>query len=341
MSRSAVGHGLGWPPLRRDADRESCSPRVALAIDRLFYRPFRAGHDHRGGDRLVRRRADAALGDRAVLGRRDRPYRERHRARRSVLFDTLLIAQRHLAIVAAAILLVVALHLFLTRTTHRQGDARDERRSGAGARSAASTTERVIALDLGRSAPGWPPPPASSSRIDTQLNPNMGWNLLLPVFAAAILGGIGQPYGAIAGGLVIGMAEELSTYPLDRRRRRWCRPATRPAIAFAIMVAMLIWRPTGLFKGRVYLMSAALLGWAHIPHRLLTIGGHLCRDGARPQPPVGLIAACSMPGSRGFFAVGAYTSRHPDHAAARAPASRRPRPADAGRARERHGRCRR
>ena len=49
--------------------------------------------------------------------------------------------------------------------------------------------------------------------IETKLHPSMGWDLLLPMFAAAMLGGIGRPYGAIVGGLVIGLAEELATYP--------------------------------------------------------------------------------------------------------------------------------
>ena len=49
--------------------------------------------------------------------------------------------------------------------------------------------------------------------MDTDLDSYMGWDLLLPMFAAAILGGIGRPYGAIAGGMIIGLAEELSAYP--------------------------------------------------------------------------------------------------------------------------------
>jgi branched-subunit amino acid ABC-type transport system permease component len=86
--------------------------------------------------------------------------------------------------------------------------------------------------------------------IDTQLNPYMGWDLLLPMFAAAILGGIGRPYGAIAGGLVIGLAEELSTY-------NWIgndaliSPSYKTAVGFFIMVALLIFRPQGLFRGRL------------------------------------------------------------------------------------------
>jgi len=77
--------------------------------------------------------------------------------------------------------------------------------------------------------------------MDTRLHPVMGWSLLLPVFAAAILGGIGRPYGAIAGGMVIGLAMEMSTMVIN--------PTYKPAVAFALMVLMLVVRPQGLFKG--------------------------------------------------------------------------------------------
>ena len=49
--------------------------------------------------------------------------------------------------------------------------------------------------------------------INSKLHPSVGWDLLLPLFAAAILGGIGKPYGAIVGGLAIGVAQEVATYP--------------------------------------------------------------------------------------------------------------------------------
>ncbi len=84
--------------------------------------------------------------------------------------------------------------------------------------------------------------------IDTDLNPNMGWDLLLPMFAATILGGIGRPFGAVAGGLVIGLAEELATYPW-LSDQALVSPGYKSAIAFAIMLALLIWRPHGLAKG--------------------------------------------------------------------------------------------
>jgi branched-chain amino acid transport system permease protein/neutral amino acid transport system permease protein len=78
--------------------------------------------------------------------------------------------------------------------------------------------------------------------LDTQLHPVIGWRLLLPVFAAAILGGIGRPYGAIAGGMVIGIAQEMSTLAIS--------PAYKPAVAFGLMVIVLIVRPKGIFAGR-------------------------------------------------------------------------------------------
>jgi len=75
----------------------------------------------------------------------------------------------------------------------------------------------------------------------TVIRPNMGWFLILPMFASVILGGIGNPYGAIAGALIIGVAQELSVLFLD--------PAYKQGIALAIMVVILLVRPRGLFKG--------------------------------------------------------------------------------------------
>ncbi len=72
-----------------------------------------------------------------------------------------------------------------------------------------------------------------------QMIPIMGWKFLIPLFAAVILGGIGNPYGALVGALVIGVTMEVST--------QWMNPSYKPAVAFAIMIAMLLARPRGLF----------------------------------------------------------------------------------------------
>ncbi|GHD24650.1 branched-chain amino acid ABC transporter permease [Tianweitania populi] len=75
--------------------------------------------------------------------------------------------------------------------------------------------------------------------LDTSIEPQMGWNYLLPIFTAAILGGIASPMAAVAGALVLGMAEEVSTLFLP--------PHYRMIVAFVIMAALLMLRPWGLF----------------------------------------------------------------------------------------------
>jgi neutral amino acid transport system permease protein len=75
----------------------------------------------------------------------------------------------------------------------------------------------------------------------TTLKPNMGWFLILPMFASVILGGIGNPYGAIAGGLIIGIAQEVSV--------PWFGTSYKMGVALLLMIAILFIRPQGLFKG--------------------------------------------------------------------------------------------
>lgn len=75
----------------------------------------------------------------------------------------------------------------------------------------------------------------------THLNPNMGWSIILPMFAAAVLGGIGNAYGAMAGGMIIGLAQEISTAFLPAEYKI--------AVSFAIMIAVLFFKPRGLLGG--------------------------------------------------------------------------------------------
>jgi neutral amino acid transport system permease protein len=73
------------------------------------------------------------------------------------------------------------------------------------------------------------------------VRPNMGWYLILPLFASVILGGIGNPYGAIAGAFIIGIAQETSTVLLGAQYKQ--------GIALLLMILVLLVRPKGLFKG--------------------------------------------------------------------------------------------
>ncbi len=74
--------------------------------------------------------------------------------------------------------------------------------------------------------------------LETSLRPDMGFYLLLPMFAAAILGGIGNPYGAMLGGLVIGVAQDLSLVFLPS--------GYKIAVGFVILIIVLIFRPGGI-----------------------------------------------------------------------------------------------
>ncbi|MBD2138302.1 branched-chain amino acid ABC transporter permease [Anabaena sp. FACHB-1237] len=75
----------------------------------------------------------------------------------------------------------------------------------------------------------------------TAVRPNMGWFLILPLFASVILGGIGNPYGAILGAFIIGIVQETST--------PWLGSQYKQGIALLIMILVLFIRPKGLFKG--------------------------------------------------------------------------------------------
>ncbi|MBD2356829.1 branched-chain amino acid ABC transporter permease [Tolypothrix sp. FACHB-123] len=77
----------------------------------------------------------------------------------------------------------------------------------------------------------------------TAVRPNMGWFLILPLFASVILGGIGNPYGAIAAAFIIGIAQEISTPLLGSQYKQ--------GVALLIMILVLLIRPKGLFKGTI------------------------------------------------------------------------------------------
>lgn len=74
--------------------------------------------------------------------------------------------------------------------------------------------------------------------LDLVVEPLVGWSLTIPIFAAAILGGIGSPYGALIGAFCVGLAEELTVLIL---------PSTYKAgVGFVIIAIFLMFRPHGL-----------------------------------------------------------------------------------------------
>lgn len=78
--------------------------------------------------------------------------------------------------------------------------------------------------------------------VDVQLHPYIGWHFLIPIFAATILGTIGNVYGALIGGLVIGVAQQVST--------AFLLPTYKLPVAFIMMMLILFVRPKGIFGGK-------------------------------------------------------------------------------------------
>jgi branched-chain amino acid transport system permease protein len=97
--------------------------------------------------------------------------------------------------------------------------------------------------------------------LDKSFKPFTYFQLLLPIFAAAIVGGIGQPFGAIAGGFVIAFSEVTITYAYKRVLEylgmqpeglvQLLSTEYKFAVSFVILVIVLLVRPTGIFRGRL------------------------------------------------------------------------------------------
>ena len=79
--------------------------------------------------------------------------------------------------------------------------------------------------------------------VQSSFDPNLGFTLLLPLFAAVVVGGVGSPYGALLGGLSLGVVQEVCTWS---GFLGGVNPVWKPAIAFSVLVAVLLVRPQGL-----------------------------------------------------------------------------------------------
>jgi branched-subunit amino acid ABC-type transport system permease component len=80
--------------------------------------------------------------------------------------------------------------------------------------------------------------------VQGAFTPNMGFALLLPIFAAVVLGGIGSAYGALVGGIMLGLVMEVSTWDA---LAGGVAPVYKPVVAFAVLIVTLLLRPQGVF----------------------------------------------------------------------------------------------
>jgi branched-chain amino acid transport system permease protein len=211
---------------------------VALAVDRIAFRPMR--------ERRPFSLAIASIGVAFVLenlvrfvwGNDFRAYDVP--VTRAAVVAGLRIGREQLLILGVAVVLMLLAQAFLLRT-----------RLGVAMRATADNpllaavkgvpTERVIAVATfggGALAGG----AGVFLGLDASIDPLMGGGLIISVFAAAILGGVGSAPGALAGALIVGVVEEAGTLLVP--------PTYKTAIGFVIILAVLLIRPTGLAGSR-------------------------------------------------------------------------------------------
>jgi branched-chain amino acid transport system permease protein len=168
-----------------------------------------------------------------------RPYVD-YAVQQRISFLGITTVPKNLVIIGATLVVLAAVGLFLQRTTlgtamRAVADNTDL------AESSGIDVDRVVLLTwvvgAGLAALG-----GVFLGISEQVQWDMGFKLLLLIFSAVILGGLGTAFGAMLGGFTIGVVIEMSTL--------WLAVEFKTAVAFAILVGMLLIRPQGLLGVR-------------------------------------------------------------------------------------------
>ncbi len=232
---------FGWPLVFALVIAMAGTAALALALDGVLFKRLRS----QGAITLVIASFGAALATRNLLfffyGGIPQYYSADLQIAVALLprsvMGGLRVTPDQLFVLALTVVAVIALHLFLSRSTlgramratsHNPQLARISGIDPEHVMRATWVIGAVLAALAGVFA-----------GLTVQLRPTMGLDLLLPLFAAAILGGIGSVWGAVIGGLIVGLAESFAVM--------WIGAEYRSAVAFAVLIAILLVRPTGLF----------------------------------------------------------------------------------------------
>jgi len=228
----------GWPALAALAAAFSTAGIAGLLLDRLALKPLKAS-----GPLVI---AIASLAGSLVLENVIRWFfANDHRSYdlpilRDMRFGDLRMGPQQLENFLLALAIMLAIWLFLAFT-----------RLGRGMRAVADNPElamlkgieparmALIATLVGSGLVGVG---GMLLGLDTSIDPLTGNRVLLSVFAAAVLGGLGSAPGAVLGALIIGIAEELTVLV--------AAPAYRAAVGFLVILIVLTIRPAGLFGER-------------------------------------------------------------------------------------------
>jgi branched-chain amino acid transport system permease protein len=229
---------IGWPFFAAIAAAGVGTALLALATDWLIFRRLRRSNAARLTFIFASFGAALILRNLIMLGFGASPeYYSRELTMAILIPPGIRVMPDQILVLGLTLVLVVALWAFLTFT-----------RAGLAMRAVAEspTLSSVSGIDV-NSVTRWTWILSGGLAamagvffgLTVQLRPEMGFNLLLPLFAAAILGGAGSVFGAVVGGLIVGLAENLSVI--------WISPGYKMAIPFLLMLVLLYLRPHGLF----------------------------------------------------------------------------------------------
>jgi branched-chain amino acid transport system permease protein len=235
---------FGWPLLAALGVAMAATAAIALGLDTVLFRRLRT----QGAITLIIASFGAALALRNVLffiyGGIPEYYSQELQIAIALLPRSvaggLRVTPDQVFVLALALVVVIALHLFLARSTLGRA-MRATAHNPQLARVAGIDPERVLRATwlLGGALAALA---GVFAGLTVQIRPTIGLDLLLPLFAAVILGGIGSVWGAVLGGLIVGLAESAAVM--------WVGAEWRAGAAFVVLIAILLVRPTGLFAER-------------------------------------------------------------------------------------------
>ena len=243
LAGAAVGpFSFGWGMLPAALFAIGGVTLVTVGLERAVFRPLR----RRGSGIITLAIASLGLGImlRAIIQMVWGPGAERYATgiqRATTIFWDLKVKPDQFFIVGVTIALTIALYLLLHRT--RLGKAMRATADNADLAEVSGIDTERIRLATWAIGGALIAIAGIMLAIQSQLRFDAGFSLLLPMFAATILGGIGNPWGALVGGLVVGISQEVST--------EWINTGLKPGVPFAILIVMLIVRPRGLFGSTV------------------------------------------------------------------------------------------
>jgi neutral amino acid transport system permease protein len=215
---------------------------LSVGLDFVLWRPLRERHAGFMSMFLASIGLALVLRQALLFGYGPQPQQYRIDPYKVYVLGSVRLSEAQFVSIIAAAAVIVTLGLFLSRTTlgRTMRALADDRELAAiaGVNVAHVITYTWILSGLLAGVAG-----VLAALVQTTFDPNFGFTFLLPIFAAVVLGGIGSAYGALAGGLLLGIAMELSTWSsffggVD--------PVYKPVVAFVLLAAALMVRPQGL-----------------------------------------------------------------------------------------------